>query len=196
MDIVNTDITEYLMELIPERDSIVKNMENYGEKKGFPIIGPLVGQFLYQYAKILNPRRILELGSGYGYSAMWFAKAITDSAKIICTDGSQENAENALNYFKMAGYDKKIEFIVGDAISTLKKLEGEFDIIFCDIDKHGYPEAITESIPRLKSGGLLITDNSLRRGTVIDKKTKDGNTLGVQKYNKIAFSLTLVFSRQ
>ena len=188
MDLLYNGITEYLLSLITERDNILKEMESYADKHGFPIIGPLVGQFLMQNAKLVNAKRIIELGSGYGYSAMWFAKATSNDTKIICTDKSESNKKLASEYFKKAQIDNRIIFYVGNALDSLNKLDGEFDIILNDIDKESYPEAYKTAIPKLRKGGVMITDNTLWSARVLENSPKSKSTIGVQEYNKLAFS--------
>lgn len=182
------------MKLIPLRDSVLKDMEERAEEYGFPIVGPLVGQFIKQYTILLKPNRIMELGSGYGYSAIWFARASHSQCEIFCTDGDENNKHLAERYFVEAKLDHKIKFIVGDAVSIMNSVDGEFDIIYNDIDKHGYPDAFKASVPRLRKGGMLITDNTLWRGWVTHKESKDRDTNGVKEYARLAFSDPRVFS--
>ncbi|MFX0063016.1 MAG: O-methyltransferase, partial [Candidatus Hermodarchaeota archaeon] len=148
-DLLIPGLQEYILNLLPKREEVLLEMEAYAQKYGFPIIGPTVGQLLMQYAKLLNAKRILELGSGYGYSAIWFARGTSDDAKIICTEGFEKNAELAKNHFKKAGVDHKIEFHVGDALERMSQLEGEFDIIFNDVDKEDYPAVYKAALSRL-----------------------------------------------
>lgn len=192
--ILNENITTYLNNIIPPRDEILAEMEAYAKTNKFPIVGPLVGQFLTQYTMLVKPKRIVELGSGYGYSAIWFARASDVDCKIYCTDGDPKNKELALKYFKRASVDKKIQFLVGDAVESLAGLTGDFDIIYIDIDKHGYPEAFNSAVPRLKKGGLIITDNTLWGGRVALDDTPDDNVAGVKEYARLAFSDPRVFS--
>lgn len=187
-------ITDYLEGLIPIRDNVLRDMEERAAEYSFPIVGPLVGQFLKQYTILLKPNRIMELGSGYGYSAVWFARASDDRCEIFCTDGDENNKLLAERYFSEARLDNKIKFIVGDAVSIMNSLEGEFDIIYNDIDKHGYPEAFRNSVPRLRKGGILITDNTLWKGWVTHEESEDRNTIGVKEYARLAFSDPRVFS--
>ncbi|MFW9853333.1 MAG: O-methyltransferase [Candidatus Thorarchaeota archaeon] len=190
MNIINKKIEKYLESQLENRDSIFKELEQYSEKIDFPAVGPQVGQLLYQYTKLIRPKRILELGSGFGYSALWFAKGADDNCEIICTDFSQENADLAQKIFEKANVKNKIKFIVGDALEILSELEGEFDIIFNDVDKEEYPETFKASIRRLSKGGILITDNTLWYGYVAEKEIieKDEATKGILEYNKLAFS--------
>ncbi|OLS24503.1 MAG: putative O-methyltransferase [Candidatus Heimdallarchaeota archaeon LC_3] len=194
MKILNHEIANYLLNLIPERNPTLKEMEEYANINNFPIIGPLVGQFLLQYSLMLKPKRILELGSGYGYSAMWFSSGTPESTQIICTDGSEKNAEKAKYYFMKAEMENRIEFHIGDAVETMDNLEGNFDFIFCDIDKEGYPEAFSKAVPRLNSGGIMITDNSLWSGRVIDDSNIEESTKGVRLFNNQAFTDPRVYS--
>jgi predicted O-methyltransferase YrrM len=154
----------------PERPPILREMEMYAKENNFPIIGPLVGRFLYQCAIMIKARRILELGSGFGYSAFWFSLAIKSKGHITMTDSELKNKRIAYNYFKRAGLQTQFDFKVGNALKTVKKIDGQFDIILNDIDKDGYPETIDLVAARLKKGGLFITDNIIWSGRVCDKK--------------------------
>ena len=193
MDIVNANIVDYLLNVTPERDDVLQDMEEYALARNFPIIGPLVGRLLYMLAKTTHATRILELGSGFGYSAYWFAKAIGKDGNIICTDGDQSNAEHAQEYFHRGKIGNKIKFLVGDALKLIDEVEGQFDIIFNDIDKHQYPKAFRKAVPRLRKGGLLISDNVLWSGKVLNHKP-DSDTAGILTYNRLIYSSKELFS--
>jgi caffeoyl-CoA O-methyltransferase len=186
MEIINTAIDNYLKGLLPERDCVLQQMEAYGYGKDFPIIGPLVGRLLLQLATLTQAKKVFELGSGFGYSAMWFSKGVHPDAKIICTEGSRENAEMARGFFKQAGIDTMVDFRVGDALSLLDRESGYFDIILNDIDKHEYPQAFRKAVPRLRKGGLLITDNVLWSGKVVGD-VRDPDTKGILEFNQLAY---------
>ena len=186
MNILDPAILHYLDSLTPPRDSTLQQMERIAAEKRFPIIGPLVGRLLLQLALLTRARRIFELGSGYGYSAIWFARGLQPGGRIICTDGSRENAALAARFFKQAGIEGLVDYRTGDALSLLAKEPGSFDIILNDVDKHEYPEVFRQAVPRLKRGGLLITDNTLWQGRVVG----DDNalsTVGVRAFNRLAF---------
>ena len=193
MEIINSDIDRYLNSLIPPRDAVLQEMERFGKEKGFPIIGPLVGRLLCQLAQLIQARRIFELGSGYGYSAVWFSKGIHPGGKIICTDGADENAHKAAKFFEKARITGLIDYRVGDALSLLDREPGPFDIILNDIDKHEYPEAFKKAVPKLRRGGLLITDNALWHGSVVSDD-KEASTRGVLKFNQLAYQSPEVFT--
>ncbi|MEW5923247.1 MAG: class I SAM-dependent methyltransferase, partial [Candidatus Zixiibacteriota bacterium] len=139
IQITDQKIKEYILNLMPERDEILREMENYALENRFPIIGPMCGTFLRQIARIMNARSVFEMGSGYGYSACWFAGGMSKDGKIICTEGSVENKKRAMEYLRRGGYDSMVEFHVGRAQDFLKQYDGPFDIIFNDVDKEHYP---------------------------------------------------------
>jgi caffeoyl-CoA O-methyltransferase len=192
VEIVNSEINNYLHSLIPDRDPVLEEMERIGKEKGFPIIGPLVGRLLCQLALLTQARTVFELGSGYGYSAIWFSKGMRPGGRIVCTDGEKENARQAAAFFERAGI-KNVDYRVGDALSMLEREPGPFDIILNDIDKHEYPEAFKKALPKLRKGGLLITDNTLWYGKVV-MGDKERSTLGILEFNRLAYRSTEVFS--
>ena len=208
LDVLHPSIDEYLLEVIPARDEVLTEMEVYARENRFPIVGPLVGRVLHQLVLLTNPTRIFEMGSGFGYSAYWMAKALRQpEASIICTDGSQENADRAAGYLARGGIADRIDYRVGNALEIIDETEGDFDIIYNDIDKDGYPEAFRKAIPRLRSGGLFITDNMLWLGRVVTYDT-DANvqeldeeeqwvhdtTVGVKELTRLLYSSPDVFT--
>jgi caffeoyl-CoA O-methyltransferase len=187
MDILNPKLEKYIFDLIPRQNKVLEEMYKYGTDRDFPLIGPLCGQFLRQMAMASGAKRIFEMGSGFGYSAVWFSMGMPDDGKIICTDGDSENRDRAIFYFKRLGIDHKIEFYVGMAQDILKQQDSPFDIIFNDVDKEQYPETLDIAIPRLRKGGLFITDNTLWYGKVIEPGG-DFYTVGVKEFNKLSFA--------
>ncbi|MCK4896225.1 MAG: O-methyltransferase [Candidatus Heimdallarchaeota archaeon] len=194
MEITNPKIEKYMSTLLENRPSIFKELEEYAQEINFPIIEPLVGRLLNQYAHVLKARRILELGSGFGYSALWFSEGMDEQTEIICTDFEKNKKKLAMNYFEKAKTKTKIDFKLGDALEILDTLEGEFDIIFNDVEKEDYPKAFRKSVPKLRKGGVLITDNTLWHGKVANEREKDYQTEGAREYNRLAFSDKRVIS--
>jgi caffeoyl-CoA O-methyltransferase len=186
MDILNPQLEEYISDLMPPMNEVLTEMTEYGKEKDFPIIGPLCGQFLRQMALATKSKHIFEMGSGFGYSAVWFSMGLQKGGKIISTDGETKNKDRALSYFRRLGIEDKIEFHVGKAQDILQQFEGPFDIIFNDVDKEQYPETLDIIIPKLRKGGLFITDNALWGGQVI-KEGGDIYTVGVKEFNKLSF---------
>ncbi|MGH8015534.1 MAG: O-methyltransferase [Candidatus Zixiibacteriota bacterium] len=175
------DVHEYLDKVTPARTPVLKEMEDYAKEHDFPIIGPLVGRLLYQLAVLTNSRKILELGSGYGYSAFWFSMAAGGKGQITLTDTSRLNRKMAMDFFKRAGLRSQFDYRVGDSLKTIKTLNGTFDIILNDIDKQDYPKTIDLVAPRLKKGGLFITDNLIWGGDVYGRNP-DAATKGILEF--------------
>ncbi len=174
-------------------DEVLREMESYARENHFPIIGPLVGRFLRQLAIITGSKRIFEMGSGYGYSAAWFAGGMKDGGKIICTEGSEDNKKRALKYLSRMGYDSMVEYHVGDARKIIADHDGPFDIILNDIDKEQYPDTVELAIARLRPGGVFITDNVLWGGDIFDEKP-DEPTRGILEFNHRIFNNEKLFS--
>jgi predicted O-methyltransferase YrrM len=167
-------------------------MERYAKKHDIPIIGPACGRLLYILAQISGAKRIFEMGSAIGYSTIWLARAAGPGAEIYYTDGSADNGKLAGQYLNRAGVSDRVQILVGDALLLLDEIGGPFDIIFIDVDKHQYPEAMQKAVPRLKSGGLLITDNVLWSGRVTEK-SKDIRTKAIQQFNRLVYSSDELF---
>jgi caffeoyl-CoA O-methyltransferase len=159
--ILNPEIERYIHGLLPPRDAVLAEMEQVAERRKIPIIGPAVARVLAQLVMISGAKRIFELGSAIGYSTIWLARAAGSGAEVHYTDGSAENANEARGYIERAGVSAAIHIHVGDALRVLSETPGQFDFIFNDVDKEGYP-AVLEAVPsRLKRGGLFVTDNTL-----------------------------------
>lgn len=191
--ITNPAIEDYLFRLAARYDEpVVTAMEAFGRKHRFPIIDRLVGAMIHLLALSTGAKRIFELGSGFGYSAYWFAKAAGPGGKVICTDGSEKNEKLARDFLTKAGLWGRIEFLVGDAVRSLKKAPGEFDIVYCDIDKGGYPDAWEAAKGKIRPGGLYIADNCLWFGRVTEKKVTDdvapGWTEAIREHNERIYS--------
>jgi caffeoyl-CoA O-methyltransferase len=190
--ITNPDIENYIHQMsaseisIPE-SNIFEQMHEYARNHHFPIIGPLAGRLLRQLAIVTGAKNILELGSGYGYSALWFAGGMAGDCKIICTDNSEKNRDLALQYFDKTEYRRILDYRVGDALQIARGLSGPFDIILNDVDKEQYPESFEIAIPLLRKGGIFITDNVLWSGRILDTKP-DKSTQAILEFNRRLFN--------
>jgi caffeoyl-CoA O-methyltransferase len=188
------DIDKYIYELLPERDAVVKEIEAYADEHRVPIIGPAVARLLTLLVQVSGATRIFEMGSAIGYSTIWLARAAGPKAQVFYTDGDPENARRAHEYFKKAGVAKRIKVQVGNALELVKKAPGKFDLIFNDIDKHQYPDALRAALPKLKRGGLFVTDNTLWSGKVAQPAALDDkHTRGVQEFNRLVYSSKALF---
>ena len=183
------DVEEYLYKLLPERDEVVGEMEEYAAQNDIPIIGPAVARMLALFVQVSGARRIFEMGSAIGYSTIWLARAAGPKGKVIYTDGDPEKAQQARDYFRRAGVAKRIEVRVGNALELVKKASGTFDLVFNDVDKHQYPDALHAALPKLRRGGLFITDNTLWSGKAAKPAPPDDvNTQGVQEFNRLVYA--------
>jgi caffeoyl-CoA O-methyltransferase len=185
--IVNPSIEEYIKKLILAEDDVLKEMEKLGEERDFPIIGPIVGRLLYQFAIMIRARRVFEMGSGFGYSAYWFAKATGDDGEVVFTELSRKNAQLAQDFFRRGGIDGIVQIHVGNALEIIEETEGEFDIIFNDIDKEYYPLVVDKAYNKLRRGGLFITDNVLWFGRVLIDDSSP-STKGIKEFTRLLFS--------
>jgi caffeoyl-CoA O-methyltransferase len=186
---IQDDVEQYLYQLLPERDAVVREMEDYAERNRIPIIGPAVARLLSLLVQISGAKRIFEMGSAIGYSTIWLARAAGPKAKVFYTDGDPEKARRAQENFRRAGVAKRIHVQVGDALEFVKKAPGKFDLIFNDIDKHQYPAALKVALPKLRRGGLFITDNTLWSGKAARPAApEDKHTLGVQEFNRLVYA--------
>jgi predicted O-methyltransferase YrrM len=181
-------VEEYMRELIPVRDPVLMEMEEFAEKNNVAIVGPLVGRVLYQFARFVNAGLVFEMGSAIGYSTVWLARALRPGGRIYYTDGDPFNASTADDYAKRAGVRDRIQILTGNALNLIDQVEGEFDVIFNDVDKHYYPEVYRKAAGRVRVGGLFITDNVLWSGRVADRRVKDEDTEGVRTFNKLLFA--------
>lgn len=183
------DVDQYLYELLPERDAVISEIERYAEEHRVPIIGPAVARLLALLAQVSGAKRIFEMGSAIGYSTIWLARAAGPKGMVYYTDGDPANAQRAREYFRRAGVAKRIDVQVGDALESLKKTPGKFDLIFNDVNKDQYPDALRVALPKLRRGGLFITDNTLWSGKVArPAAAEDAATLGVQEFNRLVYA--------
>lgn len=177
-------IASYLDELVPARHPVMLEMEADALRTGFPIIGPASGHLCYLLARLTGARQVCELGSGFGYSTAWFARAVRENGggrvQHIVWDAAL--SERARGYLGRMGLDTEVEFHVGEAVERLRALAGPFDLIFNDIDKEGYPDSLEVIEARLRPGGLLIADNLLWSGRILDPSDQSPATNGIREF--------------
>jgi predicted O-methyltransferase YrrM len=177
-------VDDYLYSMLPKRDEVLAEMEEYATQHHVPIVGPAVARVLQQLAVMIGARTVFELGSAIGYSTIWWAQAVGDKGRVIYTDGDRKNAERAHGYFARAGVASRIAIHTGDALEFLSEQKEEFDIIFNDVDKEDYPRVLRLISPRLRRGGLFITDNVLWSGRVAEKNPTDAKTKAILEFNR------------
>jgi caffeoyl-CoA O-methyltransferase len=177
-------VDDYLYSMLPKRDEVLVEMEEYATEHKVPIVGPAVARVLQQLAFSINAHTIFELGSAIGYSTIWWAQAVGAKGRVFYTDGDRKNAERARGYFKRAGVSERITIHTGDALELLSEQKQQFDVIFNDVDKEDYPRVLRLVSPRLRKGGLFIADNVLWSGRVVEKNPTDARTKAVLEFNR------------
>lgn len=194
MDFPSPEIDAYLHEITPERNEILAEMEALAAEQMFPAVGPLVGRVLFQLARISRAKTVFELGSGFGYSALWIALAIPDDGQIVCTELDKAKAELGMRFLDRAKLRHKVIYEVGDALESFHRYHGPFDLIFCDLDKHQYPKALELGVPKLKKGGLFIADNVLWSGRILDEEDRSKPTEGIRLFTRMIYENPELFS--
>jgi caffeoyl-CoA O-methyltransferase len=186
--IVDPGIEDYLRRLYDDGDPVRLEMEAMAAKRDFPIVGPLVGRHLGVLARAIKARRVFELGSGYGYSALHFARAVGEGGEVHCTELSAENVALARTFLERAGVWSRITYHQEEATAALRRVGGTWDIVYVDIDKDGYPDTVDLAYAHLRPGGLLITDNVLWSGRILDGQD-DGSkmTRGIKEFTRRLF---------
>ena len=179
MDIVDPAVERYMKKLASSDDEpVLLEMEALAEDKSFPIIGRLCGRTLELLARSIGARRVFEMGSGYGYSAYWFSRAVGSDGELHLTDTDPENERLALDFLSRAGLEGPTRFHVASAFDAFSQTDGDFDVVYCDIDKDGYPEAWRLARERVRVGGMFICDNVLWSGRVTDEADDDDPRVG------------------
>ena len=188
-------VEKYLYGLLPERDEILSAMEEEAARRKVPIVGPAVGRVFFQLARLMGAKTVFEMGSAIGYSTIWWARAVGKGGRVIYTDGDPKNAERARRNFESAGVAERIQIRVGDALELLSEEKPEsFDIIFNDVDKEDYPKVFRLAVPRVRKGGLFITDNALWGGRVAEAGKGEKTTEGIKEFNQLLYGSKELFT--
>ena len=186
MDLLAPDVAQLLDRLVPDRPDVMLQMEQRARDTAFPIIGPAAGHFCYLVARLIHARRIFELGSGYGYSTAWFARAVRENGggEVYHTVWNEALARDARHYLDALGWSDVVRFESGESVERLRAAKGPFDLIFNDIDKSGYPASLDVIEAKLRPGGVLIVDNALWGGRVFQEEDRSANTEGVREITR------------
>jgi caffeoyl-CoA O-methyltransferase len=177
-------VDDYLYALLPPRDEVLAEIEAEATRRHIPIVGPAVARFFQQLVMMTGAKTVFEMGSAVGYSTIWWARAVGKGGTVHYTDSDNKNAEQARRYFQRAGVADRIKIHIGDAIELLSEQKEEFDIVFNDIDKEDYPRVLRLVPPRLRKGGLFVTDNVLWSGRVAQPNPTEASTKAIQEFNR------------
>jgi caffeoyl-CoA O-methyltransferase len=182
--VTQPDVDDYLYALLPPRDEVLAEIEAEATRRKIPIVGPAVARFFQQLVMMTDAKTVFEMGSAVGYSTIWWARAVGKGGTVHYTDSDRKNADQARSYFERAGVADRITIHIGDAIELLSEQKQEFDIVFNDIDKEDYPRVLRLVSPRLKKGGLFVTDNVLWSARVVEQNPKEASTKAIQQFNR------------
>jgi predicted O-methyltransferase YrrM len=180
-------IQTYLTSLVPPRPAEMQAMEAYAAQTNFPIIGAAAGYACYQVARMIGAKRIFEMGSGYGYSTAWFAKAVQENGGGVVhhTVWDEKLSTMAREHLAKLGYDPLMQYHMAEAVETLRKTDGPFDLIFNDIDKQDYPTSLPLIKEKLRSGGVLIIDNLLWHARIFDEADQANTTVAIRRFTEM-----------
>ena len=188
-DPVDQRAERYMRQLAARHDEpVLLEMERLGRERNFPIIDRLVGELVEVLALSIGATSVFEMGSGYGYSAYWFTRAVGPAGRVICTDSDSANCELAERFLSRVGRWNRVEYQVGNAQDALRRTPGAFDIVYNDIDKRDYPEAWELARDRLRPGGLYICDNVLWSGRVTEPDDESTSTQAIRRHNQLVYA--------
>jgi caffeoyl-CoA O-methyltransferase len=180
-----SDLENYFRSLVPPRGELLQRLEAEAAREHIPIVGPVVGELLFILARVMGARRILELGTATGYSAIYLAQAVApESGQVITLENDPDMARRARENLAAARLSERVEVQIGDARTLMASLVGYFDLIFMDIDKEGYLPALADCHRLLRPSGLLAVDNTGFQGAadfnqalLADKRWRSVNIL-------------------
>ncbi len=187
MSLYHSQLPEYLESLVPERPVLLQVMETHAKATNFPMVGPVIGQFFYLITRLTGATRVFELGSGFGYSTAWFALAVRENGggevhHVVWDENLSKQAQEFLRGLDLLSI---VRFHVGEAVQTLQQVGGEYDIIFCDIDKDGYPASWQVVKQHLRVGGVALYDNMLWSGRIWDESDTSAATQGIRELTRL-----------
>lgn len=186
-----TQVDRYITDLLVPADPALDHALAASQAAGLPAINvaPNQGKLLQLFARIRGARSILEIGTLGGYSSIWLARALPAGGRLITLEYDPKHAEVARGNIANAGLASSVEVRTGKALDTLPQLEregrGPFDLVFIDADKENIPAYFTWALRLTKPGSLIIVDNVVRKGAVIDADSKDVNIQGVRRFNEL-----------
>ena len=185
--ILERNIEEYIENHTTPEDDVLKSLNRATHLKTFypnMLSGSVQGKFLEMISHMLKPRRILEIGTFTGYSAIAFAKGLPDGGKIITLEMNDEMEPFIREYIEKSGMEDKIQLIMGDALEIIPGLDEMFDLVFIDADKEQYVDYYELALQKLRPGGFILADNVLWGGKAVNDKKPDKETKGIRRFNE------------
>ena len=186
-----TKVDDYINTLVVPSDPALDAAVEASTKAELPAIAvtPNQGKLLHILARLVTAQRILEIGTLGGYSTIWLARALPADGRLMTLEIDPKHAEVARRNVEHAGLGKKVELCLGPALDSLKRLAAEkagpFDLFFIDADKENIPDYFTWSLKLSRPGSVIVVDNVVRKGAVIESKSKDPDVQGVRRLNEM-----------
>jgi predicted O-methyltransferase YrrM len=180
-------VDRYFDEKLVHSDEALSAALEASDKAGLPAISvsPSHGKLLWILARLVNAKRILEIGTLGGYSAIWLARALPADGRLVTLEAVDKHARVARANIERAKLGSKVEILVGRALDTLPSLQGPFDLSFIDADKQSNPEYFTWALKLSRPGSLIVVDNVVRDGKVVDARSRDASVQGVRRLNDL-----------
>ena len=188
MEFISQELDQYCCHHTAEENDLLKriNRETHLEVlQPRMLSGHFQGRVLSMFSKMIQPKRILEIGTYTGYSALCLAEGLTSEGKLVTIDVNEELATRVQSYFDASSFSKQITYVISPALEVIPTLNEEWDIVFIDADKQNYIEYYEMVLPFVKSGGYIILDNVLWSGKVADLEKNDKDTVLLRKLNDI-----------
>ncbi len=192
--ITDPKLEDYMAALLPASEGVLADMEAHAEREGLGIIGPLLGQFLYMLVLATKPKDMLEVGTAIGYSAMWLSIAAEKvGGRVVTLERDNSRAVWAEAYLRQAGLSGVCAVRRGEALVLMRGMEENFDLIFLDVltqfDRADTAlEMLDLCVRRLRPGGVLLSDNALRSGQVLQPQNYSPSTQGIAAFNRAIFN--------
>ena len=180
-----TSVDRYIAEQFIPEDAALAEALAESERAGLPAIAVSAaqGKWLHLLARAVGARRILEIGTLGGYSGIWLARALPTGGRLTTLELDAAHAEVARKNFVRAGVGDAVDIRLGPALQTLPTLRGPFDLIFIDADKPGYTDYFGWAVQLARPGALIIADNVVRNGAVVNPASSDTAVRGIQRFN-------------
>lgn len=186
--LVHPEVLDYLDRLGGEADPLLDRLEAHGAERGFPLIGRASGRWLGLMTTLIGGRRVFEFGSGFGYSAAFFARAVGPQGEVFACERDAWEQDAYDTHFDDPELRERITYTLGDAHAIFQALPGSFDVVLIDCNKVDYLPALALAVPRLRSGGIVLADNVLWGGkTARPAVDDDASTLALQAFNRTLF---------
>jgi len=186
--ILEKNIEKYIEDHTTDEDDVLKSLNRATNLKTYypnMLSGSVQGKFLEMVSHMINPEKILEIGTFTGYSAIALAKGLTQNGKLITLEVNEEMESFIREFIEKAGMEDKIQLIIGDALDIIPGLSNELDLVFIDADKEQYVDYYEVVLGKLKTGGFILVDNVLWGGKVLESDSKsDKETRGIKAFNE------------